>query len=125
MKRPVFIPYQAEKRFSGKTKYSLGRMFAFAIDGITSFSSFPLKLSTYFGLLVAVSSFVYIIYALYIHFYTQQAVAGWTSVLVAVLFIGGIQLIFLGVIGEYLSRVYEETKARPLYIISRKTGFDG
>lgn len=121
--RQEFIPYQAEKRFSGKTKYSFGRMFAFAVDGITSFSAFPLKLSAYFGLIVAAVSFVYILYALYVYFFTQQAVAGWTSVLVAVLFIGGIQLIFLGVIGEYLSRIYDESKARPLYIVSRRIGW--
>jgi len=118
-----FIEYQADPRFAGKTKYSIGRMISFALDGITSFSSFPLRLSTYLGLMVAFLSFLYILYAVYVRIFTQQAIEGWASVLVTVLFIGGIQLIFLGIIGEYLSRVYEETKGRPLYIISQKIGF--
>lgn len=118
-----FIEYEAAPRLKGKTKYSLGKMIAFALDGITSFSSFPLRLSTYFGLLVALLSFIYILYAIYIRIFTNQAIPGWTSVLVTVLFIGGVQLIFLGIIGEYLSRVYEETKQRPLYLVSKKVGF--
>ena len=118
-----FIPYQAAERSAGKTKYSLARMLAFAIDGIISFSSFPLRLATYLGLVAASFSFLYILYAVYIRFFTQQAIAGWASVLVAVLFIGGIQLIFLGIIGEYISRVFEETKERPLYIVRKKIGF--
>ncbi|MDI6731801.1 MAG: glycosyltransferase family 2 protein, partial [Candidatus Margulisbacteria bacterium] len=121
--KQAFVEYTAEKRFAGRTKYSFSRMFAFAIDGITSFSSSPLKLSIYLGLIIAFFSFVYIVYALYIRLFTAQAIAGWTSVLVAVLFIGGIQLISLGIIGEYLSRVFDETKQRPLYIIDEKVGF--
>ncbi len=116
------IPYEAEPRFAGKTKYSISRMFGFALDGITSFSAFPLRLASYLGLIIAFFSFIYIIYAVYIRFFTNQAIAGWTSVLVTVLFIGGVQLIFLGVIGEYLSRVYEESKQRPFYIVSKKIG---
>lgn len=118
-----FISYQADPRFSGKTKYSFSRMFSFAIDGITSFSSFPLRLSTYLGLITAFFSFLYVLYAVYIRIFTNQAITGWASVLIAVLFIGGVQLIFLGIIGEYLGRVYEETKQRPLYIVSKKIGF--
>lgn len=121
--RQEFITYQADNRLSGRSKYPFSRMFSFALDGITSFSSFPLRLSAYLGLIIAFFSFLYIVYAVYIRFFTDQAIAGWTSVLVAVLFIGGVQLIFLGIIGEYLSRVFEETKQRPLYIISKKTGF--
>ena len=117
-----FVEYKAEKRLAGQTKYSLGKMIAFALDGITSFSAVPLRFATYLGLLTALISFLYMIYALYQHFFTSHTLEGWTSVMVTVLFIGGIQLIFLGVIGEYLSRVYEETKQRPLYIISRKVG---
>jgi len=119
-----FVEYEADPRFAGKTKYSLGKMISFALDGITSFSAFPLRLSTYLGLTIAFFSFLYILYALYIKFFTLQAIPGWTSVLVAVLFMGGVQLIFLGILGEYLSRVYEEAKDRPLYIISRTLGFE-
>lgn len=120
--KQAFIPYEADKRFSGTTKYSVSRMIAFAIDGIASFSAFPLRLSTYFGLFVAFLSALYIIYAIYIKIFTNQAIQGWTSVLVAVLFMGGVQLISLGIIGEYLSRVYDEAKGRPLYIINKKIG---
>jgi dolichol-phosphate mannosyltransferase len=116
------VEFEAPARFAGKTKYSFGKMFAFAVDGITSFSSFPLKLSIYLGLLVAFFSFINLVYAIYIRLFTNRAIEGWTSVMVAVLFIGGVQLIFLGVLGEYLGRVFEETKQRPLYIISKKVG---
>ena len=121
--RQAVVPYRADFRYAGKTKYSFTRMLYFAIDGITSFSSFPLRLSAYFGFILAFFSFLYIVYALYIRLFTQDAVPGWTSVLVAVLFIGGIQMIFLGIIGEYLSRVFEEAKQRPLYVIDKKVGF--
>jgi dolichol-phosphate mannosyltransferase len=117
------VVFEAPPRFAGRTKYSFGKMFAFALDGITSFSAFPLKLSAYLGLCTAGLSFVYTIYAVYIRLFTNRAIEGWTSVLVAVLFIGGVQLIFLGVLGEYLGRVFEETKGRPLYIVSKKIGF--
>ena len=120
--KQTFVEYTAEARTAGKSKYSFGKMFAFALDGITSFSAAPLRLATYLGLVVAGLSFLYILYAVYIRLFTSRAIEGWTSVLVTVLFIGGIQLIFLGVIGEYLSRVFEEAKQRPLYIISRQIG---
>lgn len=121
--RQTFLPYRADPRFAGQTKYSLSRMMRFALDGITSFSSFPLKLATYVGACIALVSFFYAAYAIYIRLFTDRAITGWASVLIAVLFVGGVQLIFLGVIGEYLSRVYEEAKQRPLYIVRRKIGF--
>ncbi|HVN66824.1 MAG TPA: glycosyltransferase family 2 protein [Candidatus Sulfotelmatobacter sp.] len=120
--KQVSVNYEADARFAGRTKYSTGRMVAFALDGITSFSAFPLRLATYLGLTVAGFSFFYILYAVYIRLFTSRAIEGWTSVLVTVLFIGGVQLIFLGVLGEYLSRVFEETKQRPLYVLREKAG---
>lgn len=117
-----FLPYRAAARQAGKTKYSFGKMFSFALDGITSFSAAPLRLAAYLGLLVASLSFLYLAYALYAHFLTDQTIEGWTSLLVVVLFLGGLQLIFLGVIGEYLGRVFEEVKQRPLYIVREKIG---
>jgi len=117
-----FVEYTAEERTSGKSKYSFHQMLAFALDGITSFSTFPLRLSTYLGLATAFLAFLYLIYAVCVRMFTNQAIEGWASVLTAVLFIGGIQLIFLGIIGEYLGRVYEESKGRPLYIVSDKLG---
>ncbi|MBN3032900.1 MAG: glycosyltransferase family 2 protein [Candidatus Saganbacteria bacterium] len=121
--RQSCVEFTAAPRLAGRTKYPFGRMFSFALDGLTSFSAFPLRLAAYLGLATAGFSFLYIIYALYIRFFTSRAIEGWASVLVVVLFIGGVQLIFLGVIGEYLGRVYEETKQRPLYLIDKKLGF--
>jgi dolichol-phosphate mannosyltransferase len=120
--RQTAVEFSAGPRFAGRTKYSLGRMLSFALDGLTSFSAFPLRLAAYLGLATATGSFLYIIYALYIRVFTNRAIEGWASVLVAVLFIGGVQLIFLGVIGEYLGRIYEESKQRPLYLVSKKIG---
>ena len=120
--KQVCVDYQADARFAGRTKYSTGRMIAFALDGIISFSAVPLRLATYLGLTVAGLSFLYILYAVYIRLFTSRAIEGWTSVLVTVLFIGGVQLIFLGILGEYLSRVFEETKQRPLYIVREQAG---
>ncbi|PIS28100.1 glycosyltransferase [Candidatus Saganbacteria bacterium CG08_land_8_20_14_0_20_45_16] len=119
----AFVAYQAEPRFAGKTKYSFSRMFSFAIDGITAFSAFPLRLATYLGLSIAFFSFIYIVYAIFVKLFTNNAMAGWASVLIVVLFIGGVQLIFLGIIGEYLSRVFDETKGRPFYIVAKKLGW--
>jgi dolichol-phosphate mannosyltransferase len=92
-------------------------MIKLALDGMISFSSFPLKIATYFGFLVAGASFLYIIYALFLKFLTNKPVPGWTSAIVAIMFLGGVQLICLGIIGEYVGRINEETKSRPLYII--------
>ena len=121
--KQAFIEYHADERVAGKTKYSFSKMVSFAIDGITSFSAVPLRLATYLGLIMSFFSFLYIVYAIYIRFFTSRAIAGWTSVMVAVLLIGSVQLVFLGIIGEYLSRVFDETKKRPLYIVSKKIGF--
>jgi glycosyltransferase involved in cell wall biosynthesis len=111
------VLFNAIPRYAGKTKYSLGKMIRFAFDGITSFSAFPLHVATVLGALVSVFSFLYAAYAIYIRLFTREAFPGWASVLVAVLFLGGVQLLCLGIIGEYLNRVYEETKGRPSYIV--------
>jgi dolichol-phosphate mannosyltransferase len=94
-------------------------MMHFAKDGITSFSDFPLKLLTYMGFLVAVVAFVVMIYALYSKYITGSAVPGWTSIIISILFLGGIQLISLGVIGEYISRIAANVRNRPLYFINK------
>jgi polyisoprenyl-phosphate glycosyltransferase len=111
------VSYRPGTRYSGETKYSLKKMLLFALNGITSFSIRPLRLATIFGCLLSVLSFVYGIYAIYLHFFTNRAVTGWVSVIVSVLFIGGIQLLILGIIGEYVGRMYMQTKQRPPYIV--------
>lgn len=114
------VKYVAQKRYAGYSKYSIKKMIKLAIDGITSFTLIPLRIATYIGIIVSLISFIYGLYVLYIKLFTNYAVPGWTSLLGAVLFLGGIQLLTIGVMGEYIGRIYEETKQRPLYFI-RKT----
>ncbi len=116
------VEYDAHPRFAGQSKYTVGKMLRFAFDGITSFSTFPLHVATLLGSVVSFFSFIYGAYAIYIRLFTREAVPGWTSLLVAVLFLGGAQLLCLGIIGEYLNRVYTETKARPVYIVRKSYG---
>lgn len=120
--RQCWVEYTAEPRFSGGSKYSLGKMARLALDGVTSFSTSPLRLSVYLGLACAALSFAYIIYALYIKLF-HQAIIGWTSILIAVLFLGGVQLVSIGILGEYIGRLYEEAKGRQLYLVSEESGF--
>jgi len=115
------LEYIPDKRFSGKSKYSFKRMFGFALTGITSFSLKPLRLSILLGLFFALLAFGYGVYAILIKLLTDQAVPGWTSVLASVLFIGGLQLTVLGIIGEYIGKLFVESKKRPHYIIKEKS----
>jgi dolichol-phosphate mannosyltransferase len=115
--KQIGIEYIPDKRIWGKTKYSRKKMFALAVSGITGFSIKPLRISTLFGTLIAFLSLLYGLYALYIKFFTDQSVEGWTSVFFMVTFIGGIQLIILGIIGEYIGNIFLESKKRPHYII--------
>ena len=116
----VQLEYAAAPRFSGKTKYSFSRMLHFASDGITSFSVKPLKISIYLGFIIAFIAFIYILYALYVAIFTQDVVPGWTSTIISVLFIGGIQLVMIGILGNYLGKLFIENKKRPNYIIKER-----
>lgn len=120
--RQVGIPYVAAERHAGHSKYTALKMLRFALDGISSFSYIPLRLSFYIGLVVSLLGFLYTLYAL-ITFAVGRAVPGWTSLLVVVLVLGGIQMIMLGIVGEYLGRIYTEVKHRPLYILREALGF--
>ncbi len=119
--KQIGIKYRVQPRYSGNSKYSLLKMIAFAIQGVTSFSILPLRISTFLGVLFSFISFLYVLYALYIKIFTNSFVQGWTSILISVLFLGGIQLICIGMIGEYLGKMFIETKRRPTYIISDKS----
>lgn len=112
------LKYLPNKRYSGVTKYSFKKMLMLATDGITSFSTKPLKLSTYLGFFLSLFSSVYAIYAIILHFTNNKVISGWTSVIISILFLGGIQLLILGIIGEYIGKMFIETKKRPMYIIS-------
>jgi dolichol-phosphate mannosyltransferase len=112
------ISYISSERQAGKTKYSFRKMIKFAFSGITSFSTKPLQLSTFFGFLIAGAAFIYAIYAIIAALFTDILIEkGWTSLIVSVLFIGGIQLIMIGILGEYLGKLFIENKRRPNYII--------
>ena len=115
------IEYQAPERFAGETKYTLRKMLRFGVDGITSFSAKPLKISFYFGLITLLLGVCYAIYAIVIYF-MGKAVPGWTSILLTVLFIGGVQLLGIGILGEYLAKIFNEIKGRPHYFIKNRCG---
>ena len=117
------IDYTADKRLHGKSKYSFTKMISLALDGITSFSIIPLRLATLLGFFFSVVSFTYLAFALYGWWFTESNIVGWTSVIGSVLFLGGIQLICLGIIGEYIGKIYKEVKHRPHYIIDKRIGF--
>ncbi|MGE0374278.1 MAG: glycosyltransferase family 2 protein [Planctomycetaceae bacterium] len=121
--RQAVIPYTAEARHAGVSKYTFRKMLNFATDGLTSFSTFPLRIATYLGLLAAVSGIPYALWAVWARVFTDTAVPGWSSLIVSILFLGGVQLICLGVLGEYVGRIYEEVKGRPLYIAREAVGF--
>lgn len=118
--RQTYFEYVPNQRFSGTTKYSLNKMIKFASSGITAFSVKPLKISIFLGSVIAFISFIYGIYAISVALFTDKTIPGWTSVIVSVLFIGGIQLLMIGIIGEYLGKLFMENKRRPNYIIKEK-----
>ena len=118
------VTYVRDERFAGETKYPLKKMLKFAMDGITTFSYKPLKISTYVGFLVSILSFIYLIVVLCLKLFTDTTVSGWASTLAVSLIFNGVILMMLGIIGEYIGRIYDETKNRPLYIIREKKGFE-
>ena len=113
------VYYERAGRFAGESKFSLGRMLAFAAEGITSFSNIPLRLITGLGFAVSLFAFLMIFWVLGIRFFTDQAVPGWASIVLPMLFLGGVQLLSIGVVGEYVAKIYLETKRRPTYIIDK------
>jgi len=123
--RQVAVPYRREARFAGETKYSLLQMVRFAGDAIVSFSVAPLRLAVWTGFVVLGFALLGIIYALALRFFFDPSnwVRGWASIFVAILFMGGVQLISLGIIGEYVGRIYGEVKQRPLYFVRERFGF--
>jgi dolichol-phosphate mannosyltransferase len=118
--RQAQIQYDQSPRLSGESKYTYRKMVGFASSGVTSFSIKPLRISMVTGILVALVAFVYAAYAITIALFTDRALPGWTSILVSVLFLGGIQLIMIGILGEYLGKLFVENKRRPNYIIGEK-----
>lgn len=122
--RQTAIKYHRDKRFAGVSKYPLRKMLRFASDGILSFSTKPLQISIGLGMVSSFLSLLVICYALFLRIFTNIWVEGWTALMIAVLFIGGIQLLCIGILGNYIGRIYDESKNRPLYLVRQYRGFD-
>jgi dolichol-phosphate mannosyltransferase len=123
--RQTMVEYEREERFAGETKYPLKKMISFAVDGITSFSYKPLKIATYVGFTLSITSFLYLIVVIFQKLFTGSTVAGWASIVAVNLLFNGIILMLLGLIGEYIGRIYDESKGRPLYIVREVQGYSG
>jgi len=117
--RQVSIPYRREARVAGRTKFNAWRLWNFALEGVTSFSTAPLRVATYLGLLTAALAFLYAGWIVLKAVLWGDPVAGWPTMMTVILLLGGVQLMALGTIGEYLGRLYEESKQRPLYLVDR------
>ena len=117
--RQTQVLFNRDKRKYGKTGYSLGKMLHFALDGITGFSDKPIQLVTKLGFTISFISFVIILYAVYSYFVLDRTIAGWTSLIISSMFIGGVQLVSIGVIGEYIGRINKNVLKRPMYIIDK------
>lgn len=121
--RQTAVAYDRPERFAGQTKYPLSKMVRYALDGILSFSIKPLQMAIALGLLTVCLAVVGIVYALVLRLFTSVWVEGWTALMIAVLFLGGVQLLSLGIIGEYIGRIYAEVQRRPLYVVRDMIGF--
>lgn len=118
------VLYDRPGRFAGTTKYPLRKMVRFAIDGITSFSVLPLRFSTWLGVTMSVLSVLYAIWACVVHFILNGTVAGWTATVVLISLLASVQLLMIGILGEYVGRIYEEVKKRPLYVIKERVNLE-
>jgi dolichol-phosphate mannosyltransferase len=117
------VPFERPPRAGGETKYSLVKMVRLALDGITSFSHLPLRLVTFLGFGCSLVSVVLLGWTFYVKFVAHRSIQGWTSLIGVVLLLGGAQLLALGILGEYVSRIFDESKRRPLYVVRRTAGF--
>ncbi|MFH0909351.1 MAG: glycosyltransferase family 2 protein [bacterium] len=122
--RQTGIPVDRDARFFGTSRVQFTGLIRLACDAVFSFSFAPLRLATYLGLAVASCAFLYLLVVLYYRLFTDQAITGWASTLGAILFLGGVQLVTLGVLGEYIGRIYDETKQRPYFIVAESLNMD-
>lgn len=121
----TIVQYKREKRAGGKTHYSLAKMIAFALEGIISFSTKPLQLATYLGFASSILGLLGIAYAIIGKiFFSQYWITGWTALFVSIMFMGGVQLVTIGIIGEYIGKIYKELQNRPLYIIKESINLE-
>ena len=118
--KQVALPYERDARFAGQAKYTYRKLIRLAVDGLTSFSQFPLRVCGYLGYGMAFVSFIGLCYGLISRLFFSTPI-GWASTIVAVFFIGGIQLIMLSVVGSYIGRIYTEVQHRPLYVVKESS----
>lgn len=118
----IQISFTAPKRFAGTSKFSIRKMLHFALDGITAYSKLPLRFAFYMGLVFGIGSMAITSHVLYIKYFTNEAVPGWATISASILLLGGLQLVGIGIIGEYVGRIFEEVKQRPLYLLRRGPG---
>ena len=123
--RQTAVPFDRPRRFAGEPKYTFRKSLGLALNGIISFSKTPLRLATWLGLLVSAASFLLGIWFIILKLRGGFEIRGWASTVVIILFLGGVQLLTIGIIGEYLSRIYDEVKQRPLFVVRGRTNFDG
>lgn len=122
----TYVEFVREKRYAGKTKYPLRKMLKFATDAVVSFSYKPLRITSYLGMALSGASFIYLIIALFLKLFNViDTVQGWMSIVAISLFFNGIVLLVLGIMGEYIGRIYDEVKARPLYVVNEFVNFNG
>ena len=122
--RQTAVQFERPPRYAGEPKYTFWKSLALGVNGVVGFSKIPLRFATYLGMLVSAVSLVLTAWALYQRFVGADTVRGWASTLVVILLLGGVQLLMIGVVGEYLSRIYDEVKQRPMYVIGDVRGFD-
>jgi len=122
--KQIGLPYERDKRFAGEVKYTFRKLLRLAFDGVISFSFVPLKMASLFGFAVSLFAFIYAIATLFQKLFTDTTVPGYTTIIIMVCFFGGVQLITIGILGEYVSRIFDEVKKRPLYIVNDLIGFD-
>ena len=123
--RQTGVPYTRDARFAGQTKYPMGKLITLGVDGLIGFSRVPLQIAVVLGFLVSIGAFLFGLVEIGLRLARVGVVPGWASVIVVMTFLGGVQLIVMGMVGTYVGRIYEEVKARPLYIVREAKGFDG
>lgn len=122
--RQTSVEYDRDPRFAGRPRQSLGSLSRLALDGIFSFSDVPLRFATLFGTVVSVAAFLLMATVVYLKLFTDRAILGWASLMSSTLFLGGVILLTIGIIGEYVGRIYDEVKRRPLYIVAERVGLE-
>lgn len=122
--KQVGIPFARDARFSGEPRQTFFKLMRMATDGLFSFSTVPIRIATFLGSIACGFALIAIMVAVLLKLFTNYAPTGWPSLMIAVMFFGGVQLIFIGILGEYIGRIYEEVKDRPLYLVKEKVGFN-